>query len=53
MAIKPICDICKSELDDYGAILLSPPNGHDVKKYHICKKCYADIESKIDPGDKT
>lgn len=38
--ITPKCDVCDKELDDYGAILLSPPKGHDVKKYHICKACY-------------
>ena len=41
MTIKPICDICKKELTEFGAILLSPPDndGH-VKKYHICNECY-------------
>jgi len=40
MAIKPICDKCKKELNDFGAILLSPPNGKNVKKFHVCKECY-------------
>ena len=40
--IKPTCDIkgCGKELDDFGAIILSPPNGELVLKKHICKKCY-------------
>ena len=43
MAIKPNCDKCKSELTDFGAILFSPPEGYDVKKFHICKSCYEKI----------
>jgi len=44
MAIKPICDKCKKELDDFGAILFSPPDkGNNVKKFHICKSCYDGI----------
>jgi hypothetical protein len=46
MAIKPICDKCHKELDDFGAIILSPPNEHsEVKKLHICKTCYEEIIS--------
>ena len=41
MAIKPICDICKKKLNEFGAILLSPPDEQNsVKKFHICKECY-------------
>ncbi len=48
MAIKPLCDVCKKELTDYGAILLSPPDKKSmVKKYHICKSCYKDIKKNI------
>jgi hypothetical protein len=48
MAIKPKCDMCKKELTDYGAILLSPPNKKsEVKKYHICKVCYKTIEKDV------
>lgn len=44
MAIKPKCDKCKKELEDYGAILLSPPDDEEkVKKYHLCKECYKKI----------
>jgi len=38
--IKPKCDICGKELEDYGALLLSPPAQGKVKKIHICKECY-------------
>lgn len=44
MAIKPICDKCKKELNDFGAILFSPPKAKDVKKFHICKDCYNKIK---------
>jgi len=48
MAIKPICDFCNQELDEFGAILLSPPDKeNNVKKYHICHKCYKEISEKI------
>ncbi|MEK7630409.1 MAG: hypothetical protein AAB417_00040 [Patescibacteria group bacterium] len=40
MAIKPKCDKCKKELKEFGGILLSPPKGNTVKKFHLCKKCY-------------
>ena len=41
MAINPLCDKCKTELNDFGAILLSPPDERStVKKFHICKECY-------------
>jgi len=44
MAIKPICNKCGGELDDFGAILLSPPDkNNSVKKFHLCKFCYQEI----------
>jgi len=46
MAIKPICDYCKEELIKLGAILLSPPDGHIVNKYHVCTACYEKIKPK-------
>jgi hypothetical protein len=47
MAIKPKCDMCKEELTDYGAILLSPPDKKSkVVKYHICKGCFKKIKLK-------
>lgn len=41
MAIKPVCDRCKKELEEFGAILFSPPDSSSmVRKWHICKHCY-------------
>lgn len=41
MAIKPVCDFCKKELKDFGALLFSPPDKKsNVKKFHVCKMCY-------------
>ena len=48
MAIKPICDKCKKELEEFGAILLSPPNTeNNIKKYHLCKECYQKIKEDL------
>lgn len=45
MTIKPICDMCKKELNEFGAILLSPPDKENkVKKYHLCKTCFSQLE---------
>ena len=39
--ISPKCDLCGKELNDYGALLFSPPDEkNNVKKAHICKDCY-------------
>jgi hypothetical protein len=49
--IKPTCDICKKELEEFGAILLSPPNESGmVKKFHICKECYEKMLSILNIG---
>ena len=46
--IKPTCDKCKKELEEFGGILLSPPdNDRKVTKYHLCKKCYEEIEKTL------
>jgi len=46
MAITPKCDKCGMELDEFGAILLSPPNDNsEVEKLHICKNCYEEIKN--------
>ncbi len=45
MAIKPICDQCKKELEDFGALLFSPPDKESrTKKFHICKNCFKKME---------
>lgn len=38
--IKPACDFCGKELQDFGALLFSPPKWRTVKKYHLCVKCF-------------
>jgi len=41
MAINPKCAKCKKELNEFGAILLSPPDETEkVEKFHLCKECY-------------
>ena len=48
MAINPICDKCGLELEEFGAILLSPPDADQkVRKIHLCKKCYKQIEKTL------
>ena len=52
MALKILCRTCAQELDEPGAILLSPPAGvpgvpspnhGEVRKYHLCKECWQTI----------
>ena len=41
MAITPICDKCGNKLNQFGGLIFSPPdNKGNVKKWHLCKKCY-------------
>ena len=41
MALHILCDYCKSELNDPGGLLFSPPDRHGrSNKYHICKICF-------------
>lgn len=48
MAIIPSCDKCGDELNEFGAILLSPPDNENmVKKAHLCKACYQELASDI------
>jgi hypothetical protein len=42
IAVK--CHVCGKELEQPGAILLSPPNKYDsIKKMHICSGCYQGV----------
>jgi hypothetical protein len=43
MAIRPKCDMCKKELTEFGAIILSPPTDNQVTKFHVCIACYKKI----------
>ena len=49
MGIEPICIFCKKELNDFGAILISPPNEFDKvrDKIHVCQKCYIKMSELI------
>lgn len=39
--IKPFCDICGQDLEDFGGLIFSPPMGNAVViKQHICQGCY-------------
>jgi hypothetical protein len=49
--ITPSCDKCGIELQDYGAIALSPPEtlsdgsrGREVGKYHLCASCWQEFK---------
>lgn len=47
--IKPVCSRCGKELDDFGAILLSPPDSKGmVKKIHLCRSCYGEVLKSIE-----
>jgi hypothetical protein len=48
MPIKPKCDMCGMELNDFGGLLFSPPDANNtVKKYHICKECFSELETDL------
>lgn len=48
MAIKPTCDKCGNELNEFGAILLSPPDiENKVRKFHLCVDCYKKFEDEL------
>lgn len=48
MTIKPICAICDKELEEFGAILLGPPDeSGKVEKFHLCRECYNLIRNMI------
>ena len=49
MSIEPICIFCKKELNDFGAILISPPDEFDKvrDKIHVCQKCYIKMSELI------
>lgn len=48
MSINPTCDKCNRELTEFGGLLFSPPNNdRKVTKYHLCKKCFEEIEKDL------
>jgi len=51
--IKPICDYCQKELDEFGGLLLSPPDeSNKCQKFHICKLCYQKLEQLKEENEK-
>jgi hypothetical protein len=49
--INPLCDKCGNELNEFGAILLSPPDSNDEHlKSHICVSCYGVMLPKFNVG---
>ena len=52
MSINPICDKCHKELEEYGGILLSPPEEDGrVEKFHLCRHCYEKIKENLFEGE--
>lgn len=50
MSISPICEMCGKEINEFGALVFSPPDKNNtVKKHHICKDCYKKGVIKIKP----
>lgn len=46
--IKPICDKCKREMQDFGGLLFSPPKtlisgSQNVTKQHVCVDCFSSL----------
>ena len=49
MTINPVCDKCKNPLEDFGALLFSPPDQEGkTKKFHLCKKCYKHFKKELE-----
>jgi hypothetical protein len=49
--IGPCCDKCGVELQEYGAVALSPPEtfpdgscGREVEKFHLCRTCWYEFK---------
>ena len=43
-----MCEMCKKELEDFGGILLSPPNEkNEVRKFHLCVNCYDKVQDNL------
>lgn len=43
--------MCQKELKEFGGIFLSPPDGLNVRKYHLCVICSGRIEGELN-GNK-
>jgi hypothetical protein len=48
MALKPTCSKCGRELEEFGAILLGPPDSKGrCKKDHLCRRCHTEVKRMI------
>lgn len=47
MSISPICNICGKKLKKFGGLIFSPPEGENVKKYHVCETCFKKLEKTL------
>jgi len=48
MSISPVCNMCGKKLNEFGALVFSPPTKSNVvKKYHICKSCFNKLEKTL------
>ena len=42
-----LCDKCTKPLSQQGALIFTPPDRfHNVKKYHLCVKCFEDFKQR-------
>ena len=50
--IRPYCIRCGMELNEPGAVLLSPPADWSsfVDKQHLCKDCWLDLDEWVKRG---
>ncbi len=45
MTIAPNCAKCGKELEEFGALLFSPPTGENkVDKFHLCVDCFRSLQ---------
>jgi len=49
--IKIDCYMCGQELFGLGALLFSPPEFQDVKKFHICNECQGKLMDRIESNE--
>lgn len=49
MPINPVCDICETELKDYGGLYFTPsraPGYKVTEKYHVCRSAIKPASSR-------
>jgi len=49
MPIAPNCHMCGQQLQDFGALVFSPPDHYeDCHKYHVCRICWDEVQKALD-----